>query len=99
MLLFMAGVRDIFILFVIAVVAIPLVWLLIRDHPPESEVNSASGEEVLPGVTLQEAIRTRVFWSIAALFLLVALSPCLALFPVLSRYFRMPVWMQQGPVN
>ena len=63
-----------FILFVIAVVAIPLVWLLIRDHPPESEVNSASGEELLPGVTLQEAIRTRVFWSIAALFLLVAIA-------------------------
>ena len=61
-------------MFVIAVVAIPLVWLLIRDHPPESEVNSASGEEVLPGVTLQEAIRTRVFWSIAALFLLVAIA-------------------------
>ena len=56
----------------IAVVAIPLVWLLIRDHPPESEVNSASGEEVLPGVTLQEA--PRVFWSIAALFLLVAIA-------------------------
>jgi MFS family permease len=61
-----------FILFVIAVVAVPLVWLLIRDHPPEAEVKSEAGQEALLGVTLREAMRTRVFWSIAALFLLVA---------------------------
>ena len=61
-----------FILFVIAVVAVPLVWLLIRDHPPEAEVKSETGKEALPGLTLREAMRTRVFWSIAALFLLVA---------------------------
>ena len=43
-----------FILFVIAVVAAPLVWLLIRDHPPEAEVKSETGE-ALPGLTLREA--------------------------------------------
>ncbi|MGI9292358.1 MAG: MFS transporter, partial [Pseudomonadales bacterium] len=71
------GWRDgYFILFLIVLVAIPIVWLLIRDHPPEVEEHTAGGQTLLPGSTFAAAIRTRAFWTIAVLFMLIAIAVC-----------------------
>jgi len=63
-----------FILFVIVMIALPIVWLLIKNHPPEAEIKAEDGKRVLQGITFREARQTRTFWSIAAIFLLVSIS-------------------------
>ncbi len=69
------GWRDGFlILFFVVVVTTPVVWFLIRDHPPEAEIEIKGGRSVLPGMNFADALRTRVFWSIAGLFFLIAVA-------------------------
>lgn len=61
-----------FILFVIVMIVLPVVWLLIKDNPPEMEIAQEDGQSVLPGHTFKEARETRTFWMIALIFLLIA---------------------------
>lgn len=63
-----------FVLFVIVMIVLPIVWLLIKDHPPEAEGRTEEGKKVLQGLSFKEARQTRTFWSIAAIFLLVSIA-------------------------
>lgn len=64
------------VLTVIVLVAVPIVWLWIRDHPPEVERATPDGKPVLEGQTFRHAIRSRTFWTMAAIFLLIAIAVC-----------------------
>ena len=62
------------VLMVILFLVIPIVWLLIRDNPPEVEHKASTQPVALTGLTFQEATKTRTFWQIALLFLLIAIA-------------------------
>lgn len=63
-----------FVLFVLVLIVLPIVWLLIRDSPPEAATKTENGQLALAGLTFQEARKTRVFWTIAVIFLLIAVA-------------------------
>ncbi len=63
-----------FVLFALVMIVLPIVWLLIRDNPPEVAEKTIDGQTVLSGHTFQEAMNTRTFWMIAIIFLLIAVA-------------------------
>ena len=63
-----------FILFVIVLIVLPIVWSLIKDHPPETAIKTEDGKKVLQGFTFKEATQTHAFWTIAAIFLLISIA-------------------------
>jgi MFS family permease len=72
------GWRAGFLIMALAVVVVvPLVYAGIRDYPhSETESDSESVESSLTGVSLAQAARTREFWTIVGIFLLIALGVC-----------------------
>jgi len=71
------GWRAGFMVMVVAIlIAVPIVWLWTRDAPPEAERAAADTAAPLhrQGMTLSEAAKTRAFWTVAVIFLLVALA-------------------------
>ena len=62
------------VLFSILLVVIPIVWLLIRDNPPAMDNETGEGPIALTGSTFQEATKTRTFWQIALIFLLISIA-------------------------
>lgn len=70
-----------FLLFVVVMIAIPFVWMLLRDAPPKNESNNNETEqdgtaesEKVPGLTLKEALKTATFWKVGMIFLLVSVA-------------------------
>ena len=63
-----------FILFLVAIIAVPIVWWLIRDHPPINENEQENDKKTIAGLTFKEARQTRAFWTIALLFLLISIA-------------------------
>lgn len=63
-----------FILIAILFAVVPIVWLLIRDNPPEIDEEESAEPTALTGATFQEATKSRTFWQIAILFLLIAIA-------------------------
>lgn len=62
------------VLFTLVLIVLPIVWLLIRDNPPETAKEIEEGQTVLSGITFKEATNSRVFWMIAIIFLLIAVA-------------------------
>jgi MFS family permease len=50
-------------------IAAPLVFMLVRGHPPGRAQTVAEHRETLSGLEVQEAIRTRSFWMLAVAWL------------------------------
>ncbi len=63
-----------FVLFALVMIVLPIVWLLIRDNPPEVAEKTIDGQTTLSGHTFKEAMNTRTFWMIAIIFLLIAVA-------------------------
>ena len=63
-----------FVLFALVLIVLPIVWLLIRDNPPEVDKKKIDGQTGLSGHTFKEAMNTRTFWMIAIIFLLIAIA-------------------------
>ncbi len=62
-------------MFVIVMIAVPLVWLLLKKEvPPADEATEEDKERMLTGITLKEAVKQPVFWMIAAIFILIAVA-------------------------
>lgn len=62
-----------FVLFCIVMIAVPIVWLLIRDQP-EGRGDMDDAKKVLSGATFKEATKTRTFWTMSILFFLIAFA-------------------------
>jgi len=63
-----------FILFVIVLIVLPIVWWLIKDHPPDAEIETETKEKISSGLTFKEASATRAFWTIALVFFLISIA-------------------------
>ena len=61
-----------FVLFCVVMIGIPFVWILIKDNPPIS--TEQQKQKILSGLTLKEAIQTRTFKILAALFLITSIA-------------------------
>lgn len=62
-------------MFIIVMIAVPLVWLLLKKEvPPAEEATEEDKERMLTGITLKEAVKQPVFWMIAAIFILIAVA-------------------------
>jgi len=62
------------VLFYIVMIAVPLVWFLVRDQPKRNseevdQVNLAS-----QGISLKEAMRNSTFWKVGTVFLLISVA-------------------------
>jgi MFS family permease len=54
-------------LFAMIVIAIPLIYFVVRTRPPQAEgVSVAQASDALPGFEVSEAFHTRSFWTISA---------------------------------
>jgi predicted MFS family arabinose efflux permease len=70
------------ILFYSVIIALPLVWWWTPDQPPsgnpiaddDTDDDPAKGHVTAPGSSVSEALRSRAFWSIGAMFILVAIA-------------------------
>ncbi|MFK7906923.1 MAG: MFS transporter [Chitinophagales bacterium] len=65
--------KGYFLLFVIVMIAVPLIWLLLKNEPPSNLQNT---EEDIPktGLNLKSAIKTSLFWKIGLVFFLISVS-------------------------
>jgi MFS family permease len=71
------GWRDGYlILFFIVIAALPLIWLWTPDHGPSEADRGATLPHEQGSVSVQVAIRSRSFWSIGIMFVLVAVAVC-----------------------
>lgn len=71
------GWRDGYmILFFIVIAALPMIWLWTPDHGPSEADQGATPPHEQGSVSVQVAIRSRSFWSIAIMFVLVAVAVC-----------------------
>ena len=71
------GWRDGYlILFFIVIAALPLIWLWTPDHGPSEADQGATLPHEQGSVSVQVAIRSRSFWSIGIMFVLVAVAVC-----------------------
>jgi MFS family permease len=71
------GWRDGYmILFFIVIAALPMIWLWTPDHGPSEADQGATLPHEQGSVSVQVAIRSRSFWSIAIMFVLVAVAVC-----------------------
>jgi len=62
------------ILAIIVLIAIPIVYLLIRDQPDVNDDEAASSTQEQEGLTLKAASRTSSFWMLAVIFFLIAVA-------------------------
>ena len=63
-----------FVMFCIVMIALPIVWLLIREQPEEDQKSAADSKLALTGATFKEATNTRTFWTMSILFFLIAFA-------------------------
>lgn len=71
------GWRDGYmILFFIVIAALPIIWLWTPDDGPSEADQAATPLHEQASVSVQVAIRSRSFWSIAIMFVLVAVAVC-----------------------
>jgi MFS family permease len=71
------GWRDGYmILFFIVIAALPMIWLWTPDQGPSEADQGATPPHEQGSVSVQVAIRSRSFWSIAIMFVLVAVAVC-----------------------
>lgn len=69
------GWRDgYFLLFLIVMIAIPFVWFLLRDQPPEDDETTTTRNIKKVGLTLNEAAKTQTFWKLATIFFLISVA-------------------------
>lgn len=69
------GWRSGYLLLVaLVIIGTPMVWLWIRDHPPELETSDNSGDIKLTGTEFALARRDRNFWIMGAMFFFIALA-------------------------
>ena len=61
------------VMFLIVMASLPIVYFLIKDAPDE-KTHSDAPPPAQEGVSLQEALRTTVFWKIAAIFFLISVA-------------------------
>ncbi|MEM6726181.1 MAG: MFS transporter, partial [Bacteroidota bacterium] len=62
-----------FTLFLIVIIAIPFIWLLIKEQPSDDDQNDQQkAASNLTGLQLQEVLKTMTFWKLAAIFFLVS---------------------------
>ena len=69
-----------FIMFLIVMAALPIVWFLIKDAPPQAEEESQNAPS--RGLTFSEAVRTPTFWKVAGIFFFISVA-ILGLIPAL----------------
>ena len=69
-----------FIMFLIVMAALPIVWFLIKDAPPQAEEESQNAPS--SGLTFSEAVRTPTFWKVAGIFFFISVA-ILGLIPAL----------------
>lgn len=62
-----------FVLFCLVMIALPIVWFLIREQPAE-EGYTQDAKTALSGATFKEATQTRTFWTMSFLFFLIAFA-------------------------
>ncbi len=60
------------VMFTIVMLALPIVWFLIKDKP--DQLGDDAAQQNLSGASLREAMRGRVFWTIAGVFFLTAIA-------------------------
>lgn len=70
-----------FIMFLIVMTAVPIVWFLIKDAPPQEEGDPENAEQNA-GLTFAEAVRTPTFWKVAGIFFFISVA-ILGLIPAL----------------
>ena len=70
-----------FIMFLIVMAALPIVWFLIKDAPPQEEGDAETKTPSL-GLTFAEAVRTATFWKVAGIFFFISVA-ILGLIPAL----------------
>ena len=70
-----------FIMFLIVMTAVPIVWFLIKDAPPQEEGDQENAEQSA-GLTFAEAVRTPTFWKVAGIFFFISVA-ILGLIPAL----------------
>jgi MFS family permease len=71
------GWRDGYmILFFIVIAVLPMIWLWTPDQGPSEADQGATPPHEQGSVSVQVAIRSRSFWSIAIMFVLVAVAVC-----------------------
>lgn len=64
------------LLFFVVLAALPLIWLWTKDHPPEMAHVAEQTTPSLNGAEVSDALRSRAFWSMAVMFVLIALAVC-----------------------
>ncbi|MFK7951253.1 MAG: MFS transporter [Ekhidna sp.] len=65
--------KGYFLLFVIVIVAVPLIWLLLKNEPKST--NQTQGNDIpKTGFSLKEAAKTVQFWKLALVFFLIAVA-------------------------
>ena len=69
-----------FIMFLIVMAALPIVWFLIKDAPPQAEEESQNAPS--SGLTFSEGVRTPTFWKVAGIFFFISVA-ILGLIPAL----------------
>ena len=69
------------VMFLIVMAALPIVWFLIKDAPPQEE-GALTAQDAGTGLTLAEALRNRTFWKVAGIFFLISVA-ILGLIPAL----------------
>ena len=69
------------IMFLIVMAALPIVWFLIKDAPPE-ENGTQETTASTQGLTFAEAVRTPTFWKVAGIFFFISVA-ILGLIPAL----------------
>lgn len=71
------GWRDGYgILFFIVLAALPIIWFWTPDHGPQEQKNTDTVAAEAGAVSTRAAIHSRAFWSIALMFVLVAVAIC-----------------------
>lgn len=70
-----------FIMFLIVMTAVPIVWFLIKDAPPQEKGDQENVEQST-GLTFAEAVRTPTFWKVAGIFFFISVA-ILGLIPAL----------------
>jgi len=68
------GWRDGFLILVyIVLIALPIIWLLLKENPPANQQIAADQSEVTySGLTIKEASKTKTFWKVGFVFFLIS---------------------------
>ncbi|MFK7934433.1 MAG: MFS transporter [Saprospiraceae bacterium] len=65
--------KGYFLLFVIVMIAIPFIWLLLKNEP-KSNLDNTEKDIPKTGLSLKLAIKTSIFWKVGLVFFLISVS-------------------------